>query len=341
MKHTVAPELRVHGDQLLFEGALDFAVNVWPGTRPVGLERTLREALERTGYPDDSDARDAIAAQHGRRPDEVLLTNGACEAFWLIAHALRPRCAACVHPGFTEPEAALRAVGADVVRVFREPRHWRLDPEHIPSDAELVVIGNPDNPTGALESADTLAGLERPGRLLVIDESFMEFVPGRHETLAARRDLAGVVVVRSLTKLWSLAGIRAGYLLGEAPLIKRLESHRQPWSVNALAGAALEYCAADRVTPIKIAAEVASARSTLFEALSQLPIVEQIWPGAANFLLLLVKDGLGVVSHLAERGIAVRPASSFPGLGPDHLRVAVRPAPDCARLVAALREIVA
>jgi histidinol-phosphate aminotransferase len=79
----------------------------------------------------------------------------------------------------------------------------------------------------------------------------------------------------------------------------------------------------------------------LFEALSELSIVEQIWPGAANFLLLRVKDGPSVVSQLAERGIAVRPASSFPGLGPDHLRVAVRPASDCARLAAALKEIAA
>jgi len=183
MKHAVAPDLRVHGDQLLFDGALDFAVNVWPGTRPAGLGRALREALERTGYPDERDARDAIAAQHRRQPDEVLLTNGACEAFWLIAHALWPRRAACVHPSFTEPEAALRATGADVVRVFREPEAWRLDPDSIPSDTELVVIGNPDNPTGALESAELLSGLERPGRLVVIDESFMEFVPGGQETL--------------------------------------------------------------------------------------------------------------------------------------------------------------
>jgi histidinol-phosphate/aromatic aminotransferase/cobyric acid decarboxylase-like protein len=341
MRHTVVPELRVHGDQLLFDGALDFAVNVWPGTRPAGLERTLREALERPGYPDDRDARDAIAAHHGRRRDEVLLTNGACEAFWLIAHALRPRRAACVHPSFTEPEAALRATGADVVRVFREPGSWRLDPDGIPRDAALVVVGNPDNPTGAIESAETLAGLDLPGRLVVIDESFMEFVPGQQETLAARRGQPGIVVVRSLTKLWSLAGVRAGYLLAEAPLIKRLESHRQPWSVNAIAGAALEYCAADHLTPVEIAAEVASARSKLFDALSELPIVQQIWPGAANFLLLRVKDGPAVVSQLAERAIAVRPASSFPGLGPDHLRVAVRPASDCARLVAALREIAA
>jgi histidinol-phosphate/aromatic aminotransferase/cobyric acid decarboxylase-like protein len=339
MNHVVAQDLRVHGDQLLFEGALDFAVNVWRGPRPKGLDSTLREALERTGYPDERRARAAIAARYGRGPDEVLLTNGACEAFWLIAHALRPHRAACVHPSFTEPEAALRAAGADVVRVFREPDAWQLETERIPTDAELVVIGNPDNPTGVLESADTLGRLDRPGRLVIVDESFMEFVPNEQETMATRNESSGVVVVRSLTKLWSLAGIRAGYVLGPAALIERLKSHRQPWSVNALAVAALEYCASDLETPTRVAAEVGAARSTLFEALSQLPVVEQIWPGSANFLLLRVSDGPLVVAHLAERGIAVRPASSFPGLGPGHLRVAVRADRDNARLVAALAEI--
>ena len=109
--------------------------------------------------------------------------------------------------------------------------------------------------------------------------------------------------------------------------------------VNALAVAALEYCASDRETPTRVAAEVGAARSTLFEALSRLPVVEQTWPGSANFLLLRVTDGPLIVSNLAERGIAVRPASSFPGLGPDHVRVAVRPDSDNARLVAALAEI--
>jgi len=339
MNHTATQDLRVHGDQLLFDGALDFAVNVWPGPRPKGLELALREAVDRIGYPDDRQARAAIAERHGRATDEVLLTNGACEAFWLIAHALRPRRAACVHPSFTEPEAALRAAGTAVVRVFREPDTWQLDTEEIPTDAELVVIGNPDNPTGSLESADMLARLDRVGRLVVVDESFMEFVPNEREALATRSELSGVVVVRSLTKLWSLAGIRAGYVLGPATLIERLESHRQPWSVNALAVSALEYCASDLETPIRVATEVGAARSALFEALSQLPVVEQIWPGSANFLLLRVTDGPLVVSRLAERRIAVRPASSFPGLGPDHLRVAVRPARDNARLVAALAEI--
>jgi histidinol-phosphate/aromatic aminotransferase/cobyric acid decarboxylase-like protein len=157
--------------------------------------------------------------------------------------------------------------------------------------------------------------------------------------LIGRRDLGNIIVVRSLTKIWSLAAIRAGYVVGPATVIEKLEAQRQPWSVNALACAALEYCAGDSETPARIAEEVATLRVTLRDALSELPFVEQIWCSSANFLLLRVKEGPVIVSELAARGIAVRPAETFPGLGTDHIRVAVRPAHDCQRLLAALWEI--
>ena len=209
----------------------------------------------------------------------MLLLNGACEAFWLLAAAVRPRLVACVHPGFTEPEAAFRAAGCEVVRVFREPESWRLDPADVPDEADVVVVGNPENPIGTLEARELLARLQRPGRLVVVDESFMEFALER-ETLAGDRD---VVVVRSLTKLWSLAGIRAGYLLGPPALVAELDAHRQPWSVNALACAAVVACCGDRETPARVAAEVEAERRFLAAGLER--VAQRVWPGAANFLL--------------------------------------------------------
>jgi histidinol-phosphate/aromatic aminotransferase/cobyric acid decarboxylase-like protein len=325
--------LRVHGDTLTRPGELDFAVNVWPGPRPAALERELLRAVREARYPAQDEARQAVAARHRRSPDEVLLLNGACELFWLLAHVLRPARAACVHPSFTEPEAALRAVGADVVRVFREPDRWSLDPATVPDDAEVVVLGNPNNPTGAVDPSETLLALLRPGRLVVVDESFMDFALER-ESLAGVA-LPGVLVVRSLTKLWSLAGVRAGYALGERELVRRLDAQRQPWSVNAVACAALRWCAGDDETPARVAAEVETARTALLDSLDGV----RVWPSEANFLLLRVPDGPAVIEGLRRRGIAVRPAASFPGLDDSYLRVAVRGEPDDAALVAALGDL--
>jgi histidinol-phosphate aminotransferase len=328
--------LRLHGDVVAAPGMLDFAVNVWPGERPAALRAALLAALDDPRYPDDRAARDAIGARHGRGADEVLPLNGACEGFWLLAHALRPRVAACVHPSFTEPEAALRACGAEVVHVFRDPRDWSFDAQEVPARADVVVVGNPNNPTGGLDPTETVLALLRPGRVVVVDESFMDFVAEPAPTLAGEpRD--GLVVVRSLTKLWTLAGVRAGYLLGPPQLVAALAAQRQPWSVNALALAALAACARDRATPRRIAAEVAGARAELLATLAALPEV-RTWPSCANFLLLEVPDGEAVIGALRAAGIAVRPAASFPGLCHDHIRVAVRRPDENRRLVEALAQ---
>lgn len=328
--------LRLHGDTLAREGLLDFAVNVWPGSQPVSLRRALERALRHTGYPDQRPAVEAIARRHGRSPDEVLLLNGACEAFWLLAHALRPATAICLHPSFTEPEAALRAVGAEITQAIRERADFVLDPTAVPTHGEIVVLGNPNNPTGTLDQADRILELTRPGRLLVVDESFIDFVSGERESLASRGDVSGLVVVRSLTKLWSLAAVRAGYLLAQPALVELLSGQRQPWSVNGPACAALALCPTDRHTRHRRVAAVTEARKALVEQLEHIAGVK-VWPSAANFLLLEVPNGPLTVARLERAGIAVRPASSFPGLSANHLRVAVRHDVDNRRLVGALR----
>jgi histidinol-phosphate/aromatic aminotransferase/cobyric acid decarboxylase-like protein len=312
--------LRLHGDTIAGPQMLDFAVNVWPGPRSPALERTLADALASDRYPNQVAARRAIAERHGCAPDEVLPLNGACEAFWLLAHALRPRRAAVVHPAFTEPEAALRAVGADVVRVMREPKTWSIDPGGVPADADMVVVGNPNNPTGNRDPGLAAAGT------VVVDGSFADFVPF---------DPDGDVVVRSLTKLWGLANVRAGYLLGPSDLVEQLEGHRQPWSVNSMACAALEVCARDRDTATRVAADVAGAREQLVHGLRTLGV--PVWPSVTNFVLVELPEA---VEPLRARGIAVRPCSSFPGLDDRYVRIAVRPEADNRRLLSALEEIV-
>lgn len=318
--------------------ALNFAVNIWPGDRPAALQSALSRALESKSYPDERDAIVATALRYDRPAEEVLLLNGASEAFWLLAHTLRPHSAVCIHPSFTEPEAALRAVKAEVIRVFRRSIDWRLDPRSVPEEPELVVAGNPNNPTGTLDQVDAMALLARPGRVLVVDESFMPFVAEEQESLASRRDLPGVVVVRSLTKMWSLAGIRAGYLLGPPEVVAALKANRQPWSVNAMACAALVWCAEDAHTTASVAAEVTEARERLAAELHSIGI--KVWPSVTNFLLLEVPDGQNLAGKLKAEGILVRPAASFPGLGSNHIRVAVRSPEENMMLAQALSRAV-
>jgi histidinol-phosphate aminotransferase len=327
-------DLHLHGDELARGARDDLAVNVVAGGPRPWLRSALAAALDHLGaYPDEAAATAAVAARHGRGLKEVVLLNGASQAFWLAA-ALGPRRPVCVHPSFTEPDVALRAAR-------RPPRHvvldqpWALSPDDIPDDADLVVVGNPTNPTGVLHPRAALAALCRPGRVTLVDESFMDFVPGEPETLAAQRELPGLVVVRSLTKLHAIPGLRAGYLLAPAPLAARLRAQRAAWSVNALALAAIEAIVSRPDHAAAIARNTAGQRADLVARLRHLPGAT-VHPGAANFVLLDLPGGDSAARRLREQGIAVRPCASFPGLTADHLRLTVRDSATHARAVDAL-----
>ncbi|GAA1089132.1 Rv2231c family pyridoxal phosphate-dependent protein CobC [Nocardiopsis composta] len=335
-------DLRHHGDAETGPGLVDFAVNVRTGTPPAWLAERIAASLSGlAAYPDPAAARAAVARRHGRPVGEVLLTAGAAEAFVLLARALSPRRAVVVHPQFTEPEAALRAAGHRVERVLLDPADgFALDPGLIPADADLVVLGNPTNPTSVLHPAEALAGLARPGRVLVVDEAFADCVPGEPESLAARADLPGLVVVRSLTKTWGLAGLRAGYLLAPAALVDALAEGQPLWSVSTPALAATEACCAPEAVAEaeEWARSLAGDRDRFAAALTGAGA--RVLPGAAaSFLLIQVEDGERVRAALRERGIAVRRCDTFPGLGPDWLRVAVREPGTSLRMARILAEL--
>ena len=154
-----------HGDAELAPGLVDLAVNVRAGTPPAWLRAVLHRSLDAAAaYPDAGPARAAVAAAHGRPPEEVLLAAGAAEVFVLVARALRPRRAVVVHPSFTEPRggpARRRAPGR--AAACCDAPGYRLDPAAVPADADLVVLGNPTNPTSVLHPADDRRRAGPPG----------------------------------------------------------------------------------------------------------------------------------------------------------------------------------
>jgi histidinol-phosphate aminotransferase len=326
-------DLDHHGDLEVGDGLVDLAVNVRAGTPPGWLLEEIASSLtDLASYPRQDAAVAAIAERHGCEPDQILLTAGAAEAFVLIARAFRPKHAVVVHPQFTEPEAALRSAGHVVDRaILRAEDGFVLDPRAVPADADLVVIGNPTNPTSVLHPADDLRELARSERILVVDEAFMDAVPGEPESLVGA-SLPGLIVIRSLTKTWGLAGLRIGYVVAAPGVIDQLAAVQPQWPVSTPALAAAIACSNKHALDesAQAALDGDRQRAYLLEGLActtdaGVGRVATYGVARAPFVLVRVDGAADIREALRERGFAVRRGDTFPGLGTDWLRIAVRP----------------
>jgi histidinol-phosphate aminotransferase len=328
-------DLGHHGDADALPGLVDLAVNVRQGAPPQWLRDRLA-TVDLASYPDQDAAVKAIAARHGRSPGEVLLTAGAAEAFVLIARAMQPQFPLVIHPQFTEPEIALRAAGHDVRRLVLEPP-FALDTQLVPAEADLVVVGNPTNPTSVLHHREAVRALVRPHRLVVVDEAFADCDPDETHSLTGDQS---VVVVRSLTKTWGLAGVRVGYVLAGAAVLERLRAAQPHWPVSSLAIEACIACstpqalAESRAWAVQLAAE----RKRLVAMLAAVPGVAVVGNPRASFVLLRTERS-AIWNPLRDKGFAVRRGDTFPGLGPDWIRVAVRDEKTSTQFVHALQEV--
>lgn len=337
----VLPEVDLahHGDVEATPGLLDFAVNVHGTEPPAFLAEALRRAVDDLArYPDAAAATAAVAGAHGVPPESVLLTHGAAEAFTLVARQPWQR-PAVVHPQFTEPEAALRAAGHLPTRLLSADFGLDVDP----GDADLVMLGNPTNPTSRLHEREEIEGLAARGRLVVVDEAFLDAVepvdaPEHSLARQAAHD-ERFLVVRSLTKTYAIAGLRVGYLIGHPDLLGRLGSERGPWPTSSLAAVAAETCVGDEglAWAARIRRDLPTRLAHLTSTLESNGL--KVVPGArAPFVLASHPQAALLRVRLRERGVAVRRGDTFPGLDDTWLRFAARESAAVDALGGALRD---
>ena len=331
------PDLWHHGDKQLAPGLIDFAVNVRQPETPTWLYEALVSEPNWAKYPDFTDAVQTLARQNRVQENQVLPLAGAAEGFTLIARALAGS-VTIIHPQFTEPETALLVAGRTPRRhILDAADGFRLRPEEVPP-SDIVIIGNPTNPTGVLHCAEDLRRIK--AGVLVVDEAFLDAIDGEPETLIGG-DMRGVLVLRSLTKTWALAGIRAGYAVGDPAIIRALARQQPTWSVSTPALAALEAC----LQPQALAEARDLARAAARERLDLVAALHSVGiptvPGQAPFVLADTSSisQHSLVNPLAEKGFAVRRGDTFPGLGPTWIRLAVRDHDTHAALVAAITEL--
>ncbi len=337
-----------HGDRASAEapGLLDFGVTLNPLGPPRSVLHALRAGLGAVARYPDPDCRaltERLAGLHGCAPGQVLAGNGANDLIYLVTRAARPSRVAIAEPTYTEYLRAALAAGA-------EATHWLaegddLGPEPFdPEGVELVWLGHPNNPTGQLWPADRLVGWVKshPRTLFAVDEAFLPLTcTGETERVSLipwTNRLPNLVVLRSLTKLYALPGLRLGYAVASPQWSPRLRAQAVPWSVNALAQAAGAAALLDedyhRATRTWLDMEARPFAGRLAEVDRRFRPL----PTMTSFVLVQL-EGLRaaqVVEQLRRRGMAVRDASNFVGLDERYVRIAARRAEDNERLREAL-----
>lgn len=330
------------------EQVLDFSANI----NPLGPSPRVREAAaaaDLAAYPDRESLvlREALASRLGVAVENILVGNGSTELIHLLARSrLRPGDACSIFaPTFGEYEAAALAAGAEVHNLSAAEADgfcWSIDAaigaleQRRPA---VVFLCNPNNPTGVhldRETVGRLASAVAADALLVLDDAYAPLADDPQDSLPLLRR-GNVAILRSMTKDHALAGVRLGYLVARPDVVAGARALQHAWSVNAVAQAAGLAALADGAHIEAARAVIRDARAFLRTELDALGL--PVTPSATNFLLVRVGDGAGVRAALLRRGVAVRDCASF-GL-PEHIRVAVRRPAECARLVEALKAVLA
>lgn len=334
---------------------IDFSANINPlGPSPQVVKAIVRSLSLIASYPDPdcTELRTALAAYLGVEQRALLMGNGAAELIYLLIRVTGCRRALIPTPTFSEYGLAVLSHGGEIIELpMDEKENFRLPVEKIVAGlprADIVFICNPNNPTGRLVNAAALRAIlneaRRHGVLVVVDEAFMDFIPGRElfSVMSEAGTRGNLAVLYSLTKFFGIPGLRLGAIATSPDLIARMGAAKDPWNVNILAQVAGLEGLRDLSYMEETNRLVRQERKFLLEKIAGIPGLQPL-PGAANFLLVRVA-GSGLTSGdltdlLGRRGVLVRDCRGFSGLEGRYIRIAVKTRPENQKLLRSLSEI--
>ena len=356
---------------------LDFSASINPLGPPKSALAAIESQLkDLVAYPDPNyhQLRAYLSQLHPTlTPDWILPGNGSAELLtWACRELSELEETLIVTPAFSDYQRALKAFDANVREYPLDLRLEILDgrlPIPNPKSRALLKLGgnlpaepngsasltppkiqnrtglllnNPHNPTGHLFDTATILPYLEEFALVVVDEAFMDFLPPEQQQslIEVVQDYPNLVILRSLTKFYSLPGLRLGYCVAHPQRLRRFAQWRDPWPVNVLAAAAATAVVQDQEFQQQTWEWLAPARSQLFQGLASLPGL-QPYKSAANFLLVQSEQPTSQVQEklLKHSKILIRDCLSFPELGDRYFRVAVRTEADNQRLLEGLDAI--
>lgn len=366
----------VHGGNLVWAAAiagcspdaiLDFSASISPLGPPQSAIAAISAHLSYlSSYPDPDyrELKAVLSGAHQLPPECILPSNGSAELLtWAGWELAKLASVVLVTPAFSDYYRALKAFNAKVVP---SPLDLKASCERLRAGGELrgvsfpcspaplplsppasssecgLLINNPHNPTGKLFTAQTIKPYLEKFALVVVDEAFMDFLPPEQSQslIPMVEKYPNLVILRSLTKFYSLPGLRLGYAIAHPDRLERWQKQRDPWAVNTLAAAAAMAVVQDTEFQKQTWSWLPPTRLQLKQGLAQIPGL-QPEDSAANFLLVESTQPTHELQQrlLQQHQILIRDCLSFPELGDRYFRVAVRSKSENERLLQALWQL--
>jgi L-threonine-O-3-phosphate decarboxylase len=339
------------------DAILDFSASISPlGPPSSAIAAIVSQFGNLQHYPDPnySDLRLALGHFHQLPPEWILPGNGSAELLTLAGRELSQLAATTlITPAFGDYYRTLAAYNAKVLEVpvdLADNSHLSFVISHlslVPNKGQMtkdkgLLLNNPHNPTGKLFSRASILPYLEQFALVVVDEAFMDFLPPNEEQslISLVQEYENLVVLRSLTKFYSLPGLRLGYAIAHPDRLAKWQLWRDPWPVNTLAAAAAIAAIADHEFQQQTWLWLPPARNQLFQGLATISGL-QPETSAANFLLVKSQHSISQLQEqlLKQHQILIRDCLSFKELGDRFFRVAVKSEFDNQRLVTALNSV--
>ncbi|PKM94749.1 MAG: threonine-phosphate decarboxylase [Firmicutes bacterium HGW-Firmicutes-1] len=314
---------------------LDFSVNLNPLGVPESVKNNIINNLGALDtYPEIEarTAREHLAREYGLKSSNIIMGNGAVELIYLLAKTVKPKKVLLVQPTFNEYERAFKQSNTECIHYFLKANDdFELNLEdlfytiliHKP---EVMVMCNPNNPTASYIENDSiekiLEALKSYGGILMIDESFSAF-----ENLPTAISLLhheNLFLLRSMTKYYSIAGIRLGYGIGAESITGQMQLQKEPWTLNSIACNIVEVLLQDKEYQLKTQKWYQEEKNYFVENIKKIPFL-YTFDSKANFFLCRCEiDSEEIKNRLLAKGIFIRTCNDFTSLEGKYIRIALR-----------------
>ncbi|MGE7660126.1 threonine-phosphate decarboxylase CobD [Peribacillus sp. NPDC097197] len=324
---------------------VDFSANINPLGPPSSIKQRWSGFFEGIlDYPDPHavELTHMIAKKEALPEDSVLVGNGGAEIITLVAKELANKRVLIIQPAFAEYAESCLAAGCEVDFFQLEAPRWELDLDRLrpllPKYAAIFLC-TPNNPTGISYKEETVRELieacQKAQCMMVLDEAFYDFTDNAFSYAPLIKEFPHLLILRSMTKIFAIPGLRLGYLLADPTIITRAKTFKPHWSVNHIALEVGKLCLAEEAYMSKTRAYIQRQKRDLFRFYKELDI--EVSESTVNFYLVR-DESLSLFPFLLKRGIVPRHTYNFPGLDGRWLRFAVKSEQDNKALMEAVKQ---